>query len=398
MLCVIVASLEKTMSRVLNNAFCSLISALALVGCGNSSSRGPADKSPITGALVPVIEEISSGRFQSSCDRQALPKMMEIARAVDARRSDLDNYLSQPATEGADDFYRRIPMGPITAREVRLPSAPTPGWRTYARHWRRLIADYEKALRDPTIQNWWRVNVGVRGILLNDRNRVVRGYGYAIGYQDEPFLRALVAETEKCTKNAKCLRPGFSQIEMKWFEKQPFYPELIDAKLPSIREHLPKLTKYLNMDLDTFEVTKNDTIRREGATLHLPLHAGVFSEVTDRLANIIELAWSGPELQLRIDWKRDPLHIFKLILGADPGGRAYVSSKRMEVVLSDGVPTKTIAHEIGHVLGLPDRYYEVWNESECAYTDQYTESDLMSDSENGSVLQTDRQLLRNLYQ
>ena len=77
--------------------------------------------------------------------------------------------------------------------------------------------------------------------------------------------------------------------------------------------------------------------------------------------------------------------VFKFVAGVDKGGRPYVSRKNKAIVLASGVRRNTIAHEIGHVLGFKDKYYDVWHPESCQWFEQTLDQDLMSNSDIGDV-------------
>jgi hypothetical protein len=79
------------------------------------------------------------------------------------------------------------------------------------------------------------------------------------------------------------------------------------------------------------------------------------------------------------------------------GERASANSKTRVVRLFQDTDVAAIPHEVGHVLGFPDRYYTVWDPHACEYLDEVTGTDLMSDHRTGSVLDEDWNELARAY-
>ena len=52
---------------------------------------------------------------------------------------------------------------------------------------------------------------------------------------------------------------------------------------------------------------------------------------------------------------------------------------------------------LGHVLGLPDRYFTTWNNETCTYTVEQNTGDLMSSSVKGVVTKDSIEKLQTSY-
>ena len=130
---------------------------------------------------------------------------------------------------------------------------------------------------------------------------------------------------------------------------------------------------------------RNDGVTRDGGTFHVKLDAGAFQGVEDALRSLIEPVWSDDSHRLVVDFVTgDPL-AFRIVLDETSGGRSFVSWGDRTVHLYPGVRERSIAHEIGHVLGFRDHYETVFDGQSCAYTQTADPNDIMADAARGSV-------------
>jgi hypothetical protein len=141
----------------------------------------------------------------------------------------------------------------------------------------------------------------------------------------------------------------------------------------------------------------NPAVKRTGKReFTLAVDPGDFSGREKILQDILEREWSGRGYRLRLAWKKgDPAlyHFSAQLISA----RSFVSHPRKSIELANLAWTKVAAHELGHVLGFDDHYYNSWNSRNCYYTQSARNADLMSNSENGSVQLRHWQLLDQAY-
>jgi hypothetical protein len=79
------------------------------------------------------------------------------------------------------------------------------------------------------------------------------------------------------------------------------------------------------------------------------------------------------------------------------GNRSFVNHRKRILLVSNLAWTKTVAHELGHILGFDDHYYDVWHDRNCYYTQESRLGDLMSNSERGSITPRHWELLDRAY-
>lgn len=141
----------------------------------------------------------------------------------------------------------------------------------------------------------------------------------------------------------------------------------------------------------------NSTVSRTGPKeFTVEMDPGDFFGHQDALAKILESEWSGNGYHLRLKWTRgDPkLYHFSAYLQA---GRSYVSHPKKSVEIANLAWTKVVAHELGHVLGFADHYYNLWDANHCYYTQKSRRADLMSNSEDGKISLRHWEILDQAY-
>jgi hypothetical protein len=379
---------------------------LALSACGKSADdshvQAQENPAPVEGALVPIIDSLGDGKYATECDRSNFATMKKIAVAVDEHRAEIDAYSASLIKLQNSPNFKYVQMGPIVVREKTFADETSSVWEFSNYSWKTINDAYLKAVQDPSPQNWSVVNNGARGILFNDQSRVLHGNTLQVGYLDQPLIEAAHTAVEKCAADAACNTPAFAPEAIAWFAKQPDYSHRLGL-LKSETDHakalvtLTTLRQWLEYDLKRFAFEKNGSIHREGDILHVPLFAGPFASATEQLASAIETVWANPSLSVKIDWSPDSADFFSLVLAPGSGGRSYMNFSSKKVFLFDQVRSRSITHEIGHVLGFQDHYYDIWDAATCSYTEQTLPADLMSNSSSGLPTSDEWQQLQTTY-
>jgi hypothetical protein len=104
--------------------------------------------------------------------------------------------------------------------------------------------------------------------------------------------------------------------------------------------------------------------------------------------SIIESTWKNDQNLFELEWGSKSTHpdLFTILFKRnEPGQRPYVSASEKTMNLFPMNRVRSIAHEFGHVLGVDDHYYTIWDETQCSYTQETNSEDLMSDSTSGEV-------------
>lgn len=386
----------------------ALLVLLALAGCAKEDETRRSDANAgvshrvLEGSITANVQAVQDSRWKEPCDEKFRDKQLEIAAALDARAGEVSKF--QSAGSAPSSYYRVVPAGPTFVREKIDPPAGKPGWSEDRLGWADLIASYERIKDTPMGKDWVNLTAAVRGYVLDDVGRVVNGYNYGIAPSMVPKVKELQSVVELCVANVDCKHPELKP-ELKEFVKTipSFEPYLLLGDLDDLaerRRYTEKFLKRIRSDLALFEFKVNPLVKQTApGQFELPIDLGPFAVVPDQIRRYVENEWKGQGRQLTLQWKdqRDYPDVFRILLGEQLGERAYVMWSKKEMTLFPNVRTRSIAHEMGHVLGFPDFYTTVWNPQECHYVTHLKQSALMGDSDDGVVLEEDWQELAKQY-
>lgn len=126
------------------------------------------------------------------------------------------------------------------------------------------------------------------------------------------------------------------------------------------------------------------------------LNPGDFEAQKGELKKMIEEEWRSKKFKLKVEWSSVSPVAYKF-LSRPAEIQSITSHQEKAIHMKKFVRYRTFAHEVGHVLGFDDHYYEVWHDKFCYYTQEYRTGDLMSDSENGRVTERHWEILDRAY-
>jgi hypothetical protein len=153
--------------------------------------------------------------------------------------------------------------------------------------------------------------------------------------------------------------------------------------------------KFLAPELTEHQFRPNPNVTRTGAhEFTVQLDPGDFRGHEKILQNILEEEWRSSGYRVKIAWVDHGA--YKLLAHRD-SSRSFVNHKTRVMDIAHLAWSKTVAHELGHILGFDDHYYNVWNGRNCYYSQQSRLGDLMSNSEHGSITARHWELLDKAY-
>ena len=383
----------------------------ALFACAPSSSNtNPVDPTPsekvIDGDLVKNYSELIALPDIGKCDQANTDLRIKIARSLDDRTA----AIKQASIEkyGKDDpSWTTTKVGP----ETFITLAPAPlapdAWTLDVASWVDIEKLYAKLDANSPIEHWMALNSYVRSVLVNDRNRLVHNESYAYHHDDGPALDEAYAALQACQLDTTCVSPALSPAAKALTDRIRYFRYYLNqASDPLIsnetkRKSLDKMVGWMKFDLgDKFNGWVTPAVSRTGDhELTVQLNVGVFKGVETLVSAILEKTWQLGDDKVRIAWQEETpsAKAFTYFIDQALGSRAFVASKDRSIHLTPITRIGTLVHEFGHVMGLPDQYYEVWDAQACTYTTEYNRANLMSESSRGAVLQEHFDRLKKLY-
>lgn len=154
--------------------------------------------------------------------------------------------------------------------------------------------------------------------------------------------------------------------------------------------------KYLSPENTEHIFRPNRSVSREGRNFVVRLDAGEFKGAEKKLEEIFGQAWASHGRAVKIRWVQGDPDAYRM-KAHFRSSRSYVSHRERAMVIANFAWTRTLAHELGHILGFADHYYTVWNNRNCYYTQQSRLSDLMSDSQLGRITAEHWRILDSAY-
>lgn len=153
--------------------------------------------------------------------------------------------------------------------------------------------------------------------------------------------------------------------------------------------------KYLSPEQTQHLFRPNLSVKRTGTKeFTVELDPGTFLGHEKPLQNILESEWQGEGYRVKIRWVSGSPYRLQW---HNDSSRSFVNHRRRTMEIANLAWTRTVAHELGHILGFDDHYYNVWNARNCYYSQESRLGDLMSNSEKGKVTRRHWELLDQAY-
>lgn len=394
------------------------------MGCAKEESRSKGvtahsqHQQYYEGELTSLYEYLNTSPYALNCDQRQRDIRLEVARALDERANAIAAYEPpKPQTDAelrkasAEEEKRKkafealkpeyIKAGPAYFIKFHNPPKLS-DWESAYYGWPYVIELYEiiksTAVDAQFGQYWQALNYWVRATAPDDARRLAYGFSMALSRKSGSVFKHAITAIENCLKTARCTRPDFNHGSLNLVYSHPAHKEL--AKSARWQD----LNALLKLEYDrSFGFIKNEGIsRRDRGSLILPMNIGAFAGAEAVFEQILREFWSSPDLSIEIDWINHSLSdLISYTLKHYPksSDRSYVSREEHTVNLtSTAKNVSVVAHELGHVLGFPDRYFTSFNPSTCLYIQEQNQADLMSNSEFGpAALAEDLKTLDEMY-
>jgi hypothetical protein len=354
--------------------------------------------------------------LQTACDSQDREAVIELLTALDQRAAIIARFEKSKPSTGPAPRKLRLSEGDFILRDDRASK------RRLSLHaqeeelpsWSELIRTRQNAERlgnSPEAQALWSQMSSLANSLLRyDQMRLQWGYNFSTRLLERPLVSRLLQKMDECLSDARCdprplLLVSTSIEERQILRRHKPYAEMLalaskrQEVLESRRTQLGALRDWVKRDFDRAGFTRNSHVTRSSAHVFtVEMDAGSFKNHRSTVADWLRSFWSSDRWNIEIHW-RDSVpeaSVFRFEL-IDVGGLAHVFYPSKALRLPWVSSWRTLAHEFGHVLGLPDRYETLWDSERCRYTQRSWPDDLMSASGSGQVLEEHWQELDREY-
>ena len=185
--------------------------------------------------------------------------------------------------------------------------------------------------------------------------------------------------------------PGAKENVDRWRDLDTMARYLMEKDVSRLVYH----RKFLSPEETEHQFRPDPSVIRTGEKeFTVRLDPGEFRSREAALAGIFESEWRGFGYRVHVEWVSGGA--YRIVWHAD-SNRSFVNHRMKVLDIANLAWTKTVAHELGHVLGFDDHYYNVWNARNCYYSQMSRLGDLMSNSEHGAVTQRHWQILDEAY-
>jgi hypothetical protein len=380
---------------------------LLLGGCGSSShvTTTAHETIPVNqmSEAREIMEKVLLSDQQEECDGSYASLALDLIKILDARSEEITAYTN--AHPAMSTRYSVIPFGDSFVRKLIKPNQWSTVWKLeeYSISWPGILKEYQRIKNSPMGADWVFLDQDVKGIVSNDEERVLYHRNYSLLHDSYDGLAKIETILQACLKDKDCVDVDFSSMgaQADQFKAMPTYARsmlkvksALNAELK--REAIADFAKQVGYDTFAFTFSKNKTVTaslelingKYLRTYHLPLDGSNFTPgQREDLKKYIESVWKSPEAEVLVNWQTDALDpsIFKILWSPVDYGRSYVNIIPPTVHLYPYVRVSSIAHEIGHVLGMRDHYHTLWDATKCTYRDEVLDDDLMSNPDSAHV-------------
>ena len=351
----------------------------------------------VEGTLLANVEDHLADQHIEKCDIENKAIILELAAVIDAKQTEFQKYTTS-SLQTSDG--RAVQVGPAQFRETKPILQMKKGWITNPTSWKASYDLYLKIKNQPTSTDWLTLNTNVHFLVANDRSRIKFRQTMGLDLDSGPKLKKLVntlRERIEAKDDELHLGVGATEFALKISNYKEYILLISTEKDPNQRRDLiRRFYELAQFNNSAFEFKKNHKMRRVSSRIfEVTIDPGPFEGHETWLTEKLEWIWHSDDYSVKIVWKKDP-EAFKMLF--DPGfGQASVYFGTKSMQLYSGTADKVLAHEFGHVLGLMDHYYNVWNSETCVYTYKLNQEDIMSHPLMGEVTKDDWNELAKAY-
>jgi hypothetical protein len=188
--------------------------------------------------------------------------------------------------------------------------------------------------------------------------------------------------------------PDAKENEERWRDLDSITQYLLEKDFLRLKRKV----EFLEPEQARHNFRPNSVVSRTGPReFTVRLEIGDFPGLEKVLANVFEQEWKGSDgWHVRVQWVPPGSGAYSLRILLN-GNRSFVNHGKRVMLIANLAWTRTVAHELGHILGFDDHYYHVWHPRNCYYSQESRLGDIMSNSDRGSITARHWQILDSAY-
>jgi len=379
---------------------------LSLCACGRKSADRPPpppSKKTLQGSLYENLIAISAHKRAGVCEKTNLDLKKEMAKTLDEKKSEIAAHYETLLKKNAENVHIKD-FGTIKITEPKKKESANDEWQTEDILWSDAADDfleYKKSGKPLALLN---ANLKMRSLLSSDVYRVVRNYSYIYSRKGREVLENARTQTQKCLSEPACSTIEFSPEQLKFLNQDSYYREAIDQlkqeQGADARKTIETINGWLQEDLERKYLARKTIAVQKKSEGHfvVGLKGDALGTARSEVESIIKRYWNTEYGVIEISWTNSSLKdVYTILIDLILGERAYVRYSSASMHLPPITSATTVAHEFGHVIGLPDEYYEIWLPEKCGYRYEFNPGNLMSNSSTGRVLKEHFEELNRNY-
>lgn len=356
---------------------------MGLFGTQSASAAEPDD------SVLAEARAIYEAKQLSDCDRKWIDRIYKIAEALDknaerVQKQSLDADLAEGTVtivSGEANF----------SYKASYPVEASGRWLQTEHSWDELYAIFEAIRNRPNDNRWSSLDALVRSNLFNDRGRLTFLDSYALDHTSEDALLSASQRIANLQFGERFLiNPDSFVFLNRNAAFRDHFQQMNRTQDPALFVTLrERLAQRLAKDyVDRFGFVKNKGVTYSGGgEYRVELSAPGWTDAERReFGDVVRGIWNNNrDRRVHVEWALSR-NAYTIEMRKHSGGRARTYFDQRKVLLFHNDSAKTIAHEIGHVLGFKDRYFTTWDAKRCVYTQSSLDTDIMSSHHTGSVL------------
>lgn len=338
-----------------------------------------------------------------SCDVKQKAMVLEVSQAIENQRADILKLIEKDNKDKASqNDMKFFELGGFQFYQAVLKKDSQDKWIEKTFNWGDIYKLFQMVREDKTNPLWIVINSAARALILDDDYRISFMRHPGLRRQNADRVRRIFSIVDQCNKNPNCYSLDLQNEDLLWINEglwsSKAYAELFNPRLSfeERREWIRLLYDLMSESNDSYSFYKNPSFTVTDNELVVPMNLKVFDGDKEKVVQMLQEKWSQHGFKLRISLS-DNSNAMEVVIKKTPGQRAHVLQNENKMVLFETVSVATFFHEFGHVLGLPDKYYSSFNNTNCNYTYELNSVDIMSNSSEGNVLPSHIEEIKKTY-